>query len=169
MEKIMRIALKVAYIGSKFHGLKIQPDVNTIEHELFSALEQMGLIVDVESANYAAAARTDTEVHSIGQVIAFDTDRPDLAIPRAINEKLPPSIRMWSRAEVPDDFDPARDALHRTYRYILTGEHDISRIRNAAKVFLGTHDFFNFTSSQTSNTASDMRNIEKIDVRIDGN
>ena len=170
MRKIMRIALKVAYIGSQFHGLKIQPDVNTIEHELFSALEQMGIIADVESANYAAAGRTDTGVHSMGQVIAFDTDRPDIAIPRAINEKLPPSIRMWSRAEVPDDFDPERDALHRTYRYVLTGEqYDISRIRNAAKVFLGTHDFFNFTPSQTADTASDMRNIENIDVRIDGN
>ena len=164
----MRIALKIAYIGSQFHGLQIQPDVNTIEHELFSALEQMGIIIDIESSNYAASGRTDTGVHALGQVIAFDTDRPDLAIPRAINEKLPPLVRAWSRAEVPDDFDPARDALHRTYRYVLMGEqYDISRIRSAAKIFSGTHDFFNFTPPQSSGTMPTMRTIENIDVRID--
>src|SRR5665648_3478 len=112
----MRIALKVAYIGSHFQGFKIQPDVHTIEQELFSALEQMGLIVDAESANYAAAGRTEAGVHSVGQVIAFNTDKPSLAIPRAINEKLPPSIQIWSRTEVPADFNPERDALYRTYR-----------------------------------------------------
>ena len=39
----MRIALKVAYIGTDYHGFQVQPDVNTIEGELFRALQELNM------------------------------------------------------------------------------------------------------------------------------
>jgi len=77
----MRIALKIAYIGTDYHGFQVQPDVNTIEGELFRALKELNIINNPQDANYLAAGRTDGGVHAIGQVIAFDTDKPDIAIP----------------------------------------------------------------------------------------
>lgn len=165
--KHMRIALKLAYIGSDYHGSQVQPDVDTVEGQLFRALESLGIISDPHSANYASAGRTDARVHAAGQVVAFDTEAPNLAIPRVINSKLPESIWAWAHAEVPDDFDPRRNAKTRSYRYIMSGENiDISKIRAASRYFTGTHDFLNFcTNDGDRNT---VRTVNRIDIRISG-
>ena len=114
----MRTALKVAYIGTDFHGFQVQPDVKTIEGELLRALSELNIIDNRHSANYIAAGRTDKGVHAIGQVIAFDTDNPDMVMPRAINSRLPGTIWTWAWSEVvPPGFDPRRDTLSREYRY----------------------------------------------------
>ena len=49
----------------------------------------------------------------------------------------------------------------------MSGEgYDISRIREASKLLLGTHDFENF--SRTNGEKSTVRTIESIDARVDG-
>lgn len=163
----MRIALKLAYIGTEFHGSQIQPNVVTVEGELFKALHKLGIIESPKSANYICAGRTDAGVHALGQVVAFDTDKPNLAVPRIINSELPPNIWVWAYSEVPRGFDPRRDAASRHYRYIMTGEgYDISKIREASKLLVGTHDFENF--SRTNGEKSTIRTIERINARVDG-
>lgn len=163
----MRVALKLAYIGTEFHGSQIQPNVETVEGELFKALRNLGIIESPKSANYTCAGRTDAGVHALEQVVAFDTDKPNLAIPRIINSELPPAIWTWAHAEVPRSFDARRDAVSRHYRYVMTGkEYDISRIREASKLLLGTHDFENF--SRTNGEKSTVRTIERINARVDG-
>jgi tRNA pseudouridine38-40 synthase len=163
----MRVALKLAYIGTEFHGSQLQPNVVTVEGELFKALRNLGIIESPKSANYTCAGRTDAGVHSLGQVVAFDTDKPGLAIPRIINSELPPTIWAWAHAEVPRSFDARRNAVSRHYQYVMAGkEYDISRIREASKLLLGTHDFENF--SRTNGEKSTVRTIERINVRVDG-
>lgn len=163
----MRIALKIAYIGTEYHGFQIQSDVITIEKELFRTLEELGIIKDPKSARYIGSGRTDTGVHALGQVIAFNTDKPKLAIPRVINSKLPPSIWVWSRFEVPDDFDPRRHVVSREYRYFMCGEcFNIPLMRNASRLLKGTHDFSNFAAKDGDK--STVRTVERIDVRLDG-
>ena len=163
----MRIALKIAYIGTEYHGYQIQPDVPTIEKELFRTLEELKIITDPKSARYTGSGRTDAGVHALGQVIAFNTDNPKLAIPRVINSKLPPSIWVWSRAEVPDDFDPRRHAVSREYKYFICGEClNISLLRKASKLLRGTHDFANFATPDMDK--STVRTVERIDIRVEG-
>jgi tRNA pseudouridine38-40 synthase len=163
----MRVALKLAYIGTEFHGSQIQPNVVTVEGELFEALRNLGVIESPKSANYTFAGRTDAGVHALGQVVAFDTDKPNLAIPRVINSELPPTIWTWAYAKVPLDFDARRDAASRHYRYVMSGEgYDISRVREASKLLLGTHDFENF--SRTDREKSTIRTIESVSARVDG-
>lgn len=163
----MRVALKLAYIGTGFHGSQIQPNVETVEGELFKALRKLGIIESPKSANYTSAGRTDAGVHALEQVVAFDTDKPNLAIPRVINSELPSRIWAWSHAEVPLSFDARRAAVSRHYRYVMSGrEYDISRIREASKMLLGTHDFENF--SRTNGEKSTVRTLEVVNARVDG-
>ena len=163
----MRVALKVAYVGTNYHGSQVQPDVPTIEGDIFRALKELGIIETPRSAKFISSGRTDAGVHAMGQVIAFDTESPHLAIPRVINSKLPGTIWAWAHAIVPDNFDPRRHAISRSYRYILCGEDfDISRIRSATKLLLGTHDFANFCTNEEGRTT--VRTVERIDIRVSG-
>lgn len=161
----MRVALKVAYIGTDYHGFQVQPDQKTVEGELLRALGELNIINDRREANYIAAGRTDKGVHGLGQVVAFDTDNPEVAHPRAINSRLPATIWTWARAQVTPDFDPRRNALSREYRYILCGKYNISSLRNASKLLKGTHDFSNFATpdKERTNTCK----IEKIMMRVE--
>ena len=69
-----RVALKIAYIGSKFHGYQRQPNYRTVEGELLKAFFEAGVIEDTWKAHYSVAGRTDKGVHSTGNVISFITD-----------------------------------------------------------------------------------------------
>jgi tRNA pseudouridine38-40 synthase len=161
----MRIALKVAYIGNDYHGFQVQPDVNTIEGELFRALKELNIINSPDEANYIAAGRTDRGVHAIGQVIAFNTDNPDIVLPRAVNNSLPPAIWAWASAQVSDDFDPRRDALSREYRYIMFGQYNISQLRNASRLIKGVHDFANFSTPDKDRSSISL--VQSINVRVE--
>jgi tRNA pseudouridine38-40 synthase len=161
----MRIALKVAYIGTDYHGFQVQPDVNTIEGELFRALKELNIINSPDEANYIAAGRTDRGVHALGQVIAFDTDNPDIVLPGAVNSKLPPTIWAWASSQVSDDFDPRRDALSREYRYIMCGQYNISLLRNASRLLKGVHDFANFSTTDKGRSSISM--VQSINVRVE--
>jgi len=46
---VRKVALKVAYIGTEFHGFQRQPDHKTVEGELISALKQANLIDNLKS------------------------------------------------------------------------------------------------------------------------
>lgn len=163
----MRVALNIAYVGTGYYGSQVQPDVATIEGELFKALMELEIIDDPKSAKFVSSGRTDAGVHARGQVVVFETDRPNLAIPRVINSKLPNSIWARAYAEVPDDFDPRRNAISRKYRYVMSGEqYDISKIRAASKILVGKHDFANFSTSVPGR--STVRIVERVDVRVSG-
>lgn len=159
----MRIALKVAYIGAGYHGFQVQPDVKTVEGELLNALTELNIIKDRYDAKYIAAGRTDSGVHALGQVIAFDTDNPGVAIPRAINSKLR-NIWAWARAEVPPGFDPRRDAVYREYRYIMCGRYDLALLKKAKHILKGMYDFSNFATPEKGRTGT--CKIEKIGLRV---
>lgn len=161
----MRIALKVAYIGTDYYGFQEQPAVKTIESELLRVLRELDVIKNRAGSNYIASGRTDKGVHALGQVIAFDTDNPDIARPRIINSKLPGTIRTWARAIVPGDFDPRRDALSREYRYIMCGKYNISLLRRASRLLKGEHDFSNFCTHDENRTSKCQ--IKKIEVRVE--
>ncbi len=161
----MRIALKIAYIGTNYHGFQVQPDVNTIEGELFKALRELNIIINPHEANYIAAGRTDKGVHALGQVIAFNTDNPDIVLPRVVNNKLPPTIWVWASAQVPDGFNPRRDALSREYRYIMCGQYNISLLRNASRLLKGAHDFANFSTPDKDRSSISM--VRSINVRME--
>ena len=160
-----RIALKLAYIGDRYHGFQIQPNVRTVESELFSALEKSGIVEDIKEARYSGAARTDRGVHAAGQVVAFDAGtgfgKLGGLLPRIINSNLPDDIWVWAYAEVCCNFDPRRNAVSRTYRYFLPNRgYNVPDMAESSQLFIGTHDFSNFTKDRDDT----VRTIDEIEI-----
>ena len=157
-----RVALKIGYIGSRFHGYQRQPNYRTVEGELLKAFMELGIIEDTWSAHYSVAGRTDKGVHSTGNVISFITDS-DIHI-NQVNGLLPRDIKIIATARVPYGFK-VRFPQKREYTYIQPidpfkkQELDIDRIREAMHLFIGEHNFRNFSKRNEKNP---MRTINEI-------
>lgn len=157
-------AYRLAYDGRSYHGFQRQPDVQTIEGEVLSALRSLDILDGTESVpeGYSAAGRTDAGVSAVAQTVAFDA--PEWLDPQAFNSRLPDAIRVWARTEVPDYFHATHDATQRTYRYYLWApEGDLELAQIAADRLSGTHDFHNLTSAEDQTT----RNLA-VSVSSDG-
>jgi len=107
------------------------------------------------------ASRTDAGVWCLGQVVAFysKVELPNL---KRINAFLPKGIALYALAEVDEKFSP-RKAISRTYVYVIPyfGEN-IEIMKKAAKLFIGTHDYWNFcVASRKENT---VRTIYEVKV-----
>lgn len=68
-----------------------------------------------------AAGRTDTGVHAAGQVVHFDAAGPipPSRWPKALNGRLPATIRVRAAAAVPQHWHACFSARYRRYRYTL--------------------------------------------------
>ncbi len=68
-----------------------------------------------------AAGRTDTGVHAAGQVVHFDAAGPipPSRWPKALNGRLPATIRVRAAAAVPQHWHACFSACYRRYRYTL--------------------------------------------------
>ncbi len=157
----MRIALGVEYDGSDFLGwqrLSHGPSVQAAVEKALSFVADQPLTV-------ICAGRTDSGVHARCQVVHVDTDvdRSDRAWALGATSRLPGGIAViWAR-RVDTDFHARHRAFARCYRYLIlnrpvraalharqvTWEHaplDHARMREAADILLGTHDFTAFRS-----------------------
>jgi tRNA pseudouridine38-40 synthase len=173
----VRIALKLGYLGTRYHGFQIQPQSAgpTIEGALFDALTGLKLIEDRASSNYAAAGRTDKGVHALAQVISFDTAKHGVT-PRMVNSLLPEDIWVYALATPGPSFTARRDACSREYRYFIPlfmqPALDLPRMREAAACFMGTHDFSRFAQPPGQNELeaehySPFREVKRIAITAD--
>ncbi|MHC1631529.1 MAG: tRNA pseudouridine(38-40) synthase TruA [Methanotrichaceae archaeon] len=155
----MRVALKLAYLGHRYHGFQRQPQVLTVESVVRKGLLSLGLA----EQNFCYAGRTDQGVNALGQVITFslDEDMAHLAIPRVINSRLPPDVWTWAYAMVPDDFSARHGALWRKYRYALYRKDlDLDTMQQAAQNLIGIHDFKNFSTEKMGCTDRNLMSLE---------
>ncbi|WP_407410388.1 tRNA pseudouridine(38-40) synthase TruA [Methanobrevibacter sp.] len=158
-----RTALKIGYIGTNFHGFQRQPDLRTVEEELIYHLRKLDYIDDLKKSRFRIAGRTDAGVHSLGNVISFQSDK-EVRV-NEINNSLPDDIQILAKAPVRYAFKP-RYAQMRQYRYMLFQDLDIDKLRECAEVFKGTHNFTNFTKrfqKTTTRTIDDIK-ISKVDL-----
>ena len=157
-----RIRLTLEYDGTDFVGWQRQLNGRSVQTVVEAALaELLGVWVQA-----VAAGRTDSGVHALGQVVAFDAPRalPAQAYLRGLTGLLPPDVAVVAAAEAPDGFDPRRWATGKRYRYCLTrrasrspllrrthwelfGPLDVEAMRTAARALLGTHDFTSFRAA----------------------
>jgi len=158
-----RFAVGVEYDGGGFSGWQTQVDLNTVQAEMEKALSQ----VLAHPVGVTGAGRTDTGVHSRGQVVHFNTDaqRSERSLVLGTNTLLPSSIAVrWARA-VPDHFHARYSALARTYRYCILNRqarpalgagrvafiHRPLRLEpmiEAGQMLVGTHDFSSFRAAE---------------------
>jgi tRNA pseudouridine38-40 synthase len=170
------IKFTIAYDGTDFSGWQAQPGQTTIQGALTDVLEKL---TQRRLTTYAAG-RTDAGVHAAGQVVNFRTQSPMTTgeFQHAFNSLLPPSIRVNAAEEVGPDFHSRWDALAKTYRYrIFRGrvvppslwryvQHDphelnFDAMAEAARHFIGEHDFTTFAAS----TGSEEDDRERTPIR----
>lgn len=157
-----RILLTVAYDGTDYCGWQIQPNGRAVQEVLETALaELLG-----SPAHVIGASRTDAGVHARGNLAVFDTEAR-MAADRfafALNTYLPPDVRIQASEEVDPSFHPQRIDAIKTYEYKILnrtmpdplirrdtlhwyGKLDVPAMQEAARKFIGTHDFRSFAAA----------------------
>lgn len=177
-----RILLRVAYDGTCYHGWQVQNNGKTIEGELNKALSKL-CHTEIE---VTGASRTDAGVHGLCNVAVFDTEMniPAEKFAYALNQLLPPDIRIRESKEVEPDFHPRRVKTRKTYEYRLDCEEfanplkqryafftyyplNVEKMRQAAEYLTGEHDFTSFCSVHGT-AESNIRTIYEIQIIRDG-
>ena len=105
----------LSYDGSEFSGWQVQPDAQTVQGALASAIGR----VTEEKVLPQGSGRTDAGVHALAQVVTFVTESsvPTGNFVKALNDILPASVRVLEVAEVPAEFHARYSARAKTYRY----------------------------------------------------
>ena len=188
-----RIRLRVAYDGTDYHGWQVQPNGVTIEEVLNRELSKLlG-----EEITVTGASRTDSGVHSMGNIAIFDTDTciPAEKICYAINQRLPEDIVVTESKEVAPDWHPRYHESKKTYEYRIYNRPfrdpnirrntyfyhrplDVAAMKKAAAYLVGTHDFKSFCAvgAQVESTVRTIHEITledcgdgRIIIRVTGN
>lgn len=153
---IRNIALKLSYDGTNYHGWQTQANSESIQSTLISAASSLFN----ENVKIVGCGRTDSGVHAKKYFASVRTPSsiPVERIPHALNSMLPNDISVISALEVSDDFHPVHSCIKKEYSYLLYTDKvrnpffnkrmlhyrfpfDIQKVRQAAKHFVGTHDF----------------------------
>lgn len=156
-----------------FSEIKIASNTaDTVEDHIFRALIRTRLILDPRKCNYSRCGRTDAGVSSTGQVIALrlrtsnkklgsSSNLEGIDYVNVLNKQLPDDIRILDWAFVPDDFSARFSCSSRLYHYYFSKTHfdhltrtlvnlDIDKMKEAAKLLVGVHDFRNFCKRDPS-------------------
>jgi len=166
-----RYAIRTFYDGRNYHGYQRQPSLPTIEGFLIKALIETGYVESPENNRFRSASRTDKHVNAIGNVFAFDTNKP--LVLDQLNASLPndKSIVCWSSAEVNSKFTP-KYSKSKKYWYILLSSHlkkktsmSLKDISTIFSQFEGEHDFRLFCKIDDRNT---VRTINKCNIITKG-
>ncbi|MCF6097633.1 tRNA pseudouridine(38-40) synthase TruA [Thermovorax subterraneus] len=176
---VLNVKILLEYDGSNYHGWQRQKNALTIQE----VVEKAVFKVTGEKVKVIGAGRTDAGVHARGQVANFHTNCriPVERLPYAINSHLPEDIAVKGAQVVPDDFHarysakskvysytiynaPFPSPLMRKYSYFYPYTLDVGAMQEAAKAFVGVHDFAAFRASGSS-VKSSVRNVIRLEVR----
>lgn len=166
MSRNLKITL--AYDGSEFHGWQVQPGLQTVQGVLAESLGR----VTGENVLPQGSGRTDAGVHALAQVasVRIESPIPERNLMAALNDILPPAVRVTGVERVEDSFHARHSATAKTYRYrIYRGEtcppflaryvyHDPYPMNEEAMIrasqyIVGTFDFTSFAASDPERSA----------------
>ncbi|HUI42000.1 MAG TPA: tRNA pseudouridine(38-40) synthase TruA [Terriglobia bacterium] len=156
------LRLLISYDGTDYHGWQTQPSLPTVQ----ACIEQTVAQITGNRVKLFGSGRTDAGVHALGQVANFTTACP---IPcgnllKALNDLLPPAVRVRRVEEVRADFHARYAVRSKTYRYRIlqagicspflwrfVWHHpralDRRRMSEAAAALVGEHDFTSFAAA----------------------
>lgn len=170
----MRVRLDIAYDGRNFFGYQRQKQERTVQGEL----EDLLSLLYKSSVHLHASGRTDSGVHALQQVCAFDTQLriPEDKLFYVLNQLAPSDLKILAVQEASLDFHPRFDAVSKTYQYkfmlqddlfqrpykvYLEDQLDFDAIDQAITVLQGTHDFFSFSNRRRGENST-IRTMEEI-------
>jgi tRNA pseudouridine38-40 synthase len=169
------LCVVLAYDGTDFRGWQRQPGTPTIQECLERSIER----VIGRPTHVWGSGRTDAGVHALGQVANFKTDCP---IPgenllKALNDILPPTVRVKEVREVSEAFHARYDVRAKTYRYRILQAPTCSpflwrfvwhypyplrheQMAAAAQLIEGEHDFTSFAAVESKEPEARSQNSE---------
>lgn len=172
--------LTLSYDGSRYHGWQRQGNTeNTIQQRLESTLSR----VLSQPVEISGSGRTDAGAHAKMQVASFKADTALTAdeILAGLRALMPEDIAAHSLTDAPPRFharlsctgktyvyrvqnSPVPNVFERKYMYRIDEELDLEKMRSAAKLLLGEHDFSAFCSNKRMKKSA-VRRVDEI--RID--
>lgn len=171
------IKIQIEYDGTNYCGWQIQQNGVTVQGEITKALEKL----TGEKITIHGSGRTDAGAHARGQVANFilENSIPVERLPLALNGILPADIAITDATEVPMNFHARRSAIAKRYIYHIYESRyrsallknysyhvhyklDHKKMREAAKMFTGIHDFRAFMA-----TGSDIRDTVRTIYGLD--
>ncbi len=153
--------MAIQYDGSRYNGWQRQGNTkNTIQERFENVLSRMC----GKDMQIFASGRTDAGVHADEQIANFKCDilMDTAKIKDYINKYLPEDIRVTSVEEADIRFHSRLNAVSKTYEYTIATEKpdvfirkyvyfadrkpDVEKMRSAAVLITGKHDFKGFSS-----------------------
>ncbi|MBA2728732.1 MAG: tRNA pseudouridine(38-40) synthase TruA [Parachlamydiaceae bacterium] len=175
----------IAFDGTNYSGWQVQPNGISIQGLIQKALK----VLVKEDVVIHGSGRTDAGVHAIGQIAHFKCHAPlDLfRFLQSLNALLPPDIRVQQMEETSPIFHSRYSAINKTYRYNLhlgrvenpftrlyswhiREKIDLDKLKAAANLLIGTHDFTSFINDSDIGSAgrNPVRTMHLINVISDG-
>ncbi|RLN49531.1 hypothetical protein BBJ28_00016733, partial [Nothophytophthora sp. Chile5] len=140
-----KVAIVSGYMGTGYHGVQMNDDVQTIEDELRNAIFKAGAMresnfEDLGKIDWSRSSRTDKGVHAgcivvrgllvrcggfSGKLLIDEENAVDPATGRvkglaeALNASLPPTIRVFSCTRVNKRFAARKNCVLRAYEYFM--------------------------------------------------
>lgn len=149
--------IKVQYLGFRYHGWQVQPNVKTVQKMVERTLS---FIFEHTNFKVLGASRTDMMVsanESAFELFVFEKLDEEI-LKKKLNKSLPNDIRILDVEEVDSDFNIIQDSKEKEYIYLFSkGEKihpfcapfmlgvledlNISLMKEGAKLFEGNHNF----------------------------
>ena len=181
----MNILLDLSFDGSGFCGFQVQKNGRSVCEAVQNALEA----VLGERPDVKGWSRSDAGGHALHYALSFCA-APAVSLeklPLALNQNLPPAIRVNSARQAPEGFH-ARYAAHaKTYVYRIwnspidspfeagyyyraPGALDVAAMQQAADHFVGRHDFLSLCAAncEAAKRGSTVRTITRCQVERAG-
>lgn len=178
------IKLILEYDGTNYHGWQSQAGSGS--PTIQEAVEQAIKTLTGDDVKLLSSGRTDAGVHALGHVANFRTANtiPARAWAPALNHVLPGDIRIIDSDEASDDFHarfsaygkvytyrilnrPEPTALYRKYAWHVNVRLNLRKMKSAAALFVGEHDFSAFRGSGCS-AKSPVRKVRSTMVKKSG-
>ena len=184
--KTIKFKLAIAYDGTNYQGWQAQKIGLGVQQKVEESLAKYF----PSHPRVHSSSRTDTGVHALGMVAHFEIPKAELkmAVPRlaiALNHFLPNDIRVLSAARAPEKFHSRFDAIGKQYRYFVWNHHamnpllcdrawhmprklDFAKMRAAAKLLVGKHDFKSFAATHSYEMDSTVRTLTRCSLKRSG-
>ncbi len=176
-----RFKLLIEYNGTRYSGWQIQKNARTVAGEIERAVADVAKRREFE---LYGAGRTDAGVHALAQVAHLElyTDLPPQTLRHRVNEALPADIYVRSIEKMPHRFHARHDATARSYVYQISRRKtaffkpyvwwikeplDVARMRDAARAFVGMHDFASFAADEPGEKSTKVL-VDRLEIAEDG-
>jgi tRNA pseudouridine38-40 synthase len=186
MSETVRLKLIIAYDGTNYAGWQVQKSGVAVQELIEKALKNIFNI----DLRLHGSSRTDAGVHARALIAHVDISRAKFKMTArklslALNAHLPDDIRIMRAARATSDFHARFDATGKQYRYFIYNHAamdpllrmqawhvphalDLAKMRQAARAFIGKHDFEAFAANRGYKMESTIRTVTRCEIRRAG-